>query len=208
MKQKREMKDEQIYIPIKGNDHVADFELAKYLVTNREYRHFIESGNDKHRSRYDEHQRFNGDDQPVVGVSWHDAVAYCQWLTDSMADGHTYRLPTEAEWEWAASGGKRKYPWGNEEPDNTRANYDRKVGHTTPVGAYPAGATPEGLMDMAGNAWEWCQDSYDKENNARVLRGGAWLSQPRNVACAVRSSDEPDNRSFIIGFRCARTRSC
>ena len=169
----------------------------------------------KLRSGYNTEKRFNGDDQPVVAVTWYAAVVYCHWLTEMQnanspdASGQNekliYRLPIEEEWEWAASGGKRTYPWGNEEPTDKRANYDSKVGHTTPVGAYPAGATPEGLMDMAGNVWEWCANEWTKGSPARVLRGGAWLALPRYVACANRNDIQPDDRGSGIGFRCART---
>lgn len=164
-------------------------------------------------SVYDDDKRFNGDNQPVVGVSWYAATAYCHWhtmLQMVVADRRLiYRLPAEEEWEWAASGGKRKYPWGDPEPDETRANYDRKVGQTTPVGAYPAGATPEGLQDMAGNVWEWLKNLYGEgayRDDARVLRGGAWSYVPEYLRCAVRYFSSPGNQWGNCGFRvvCAR----
>jgi len=128
-------------------------------------------------------KRFNGDDQPAVRVSWFAATAYCHWLTmlhqmedkfKNKNESYIFRLPRDEEWEWAASGGKREYPWGKEAPDETRANYGEKVGHTTPVGAYPAGATPEGLMDMAGNVWEWMGNVYREGSEWRTLRGGSY----------------------------------
>ncbi|MBI1925617.1 tetratricopeptide repeat protein [Candidatus Poribacteria bacterium] len=150
------------------------------------------------RSHYDDDRRFNGEDQPVVGVTWYAAMAYCHWLTE--LSEIEFRLPTEGEWEWAASGGTRAYPWGNEEPDETRANYDGKVG-PTPVDAYPAGATPEGLMDMAGNVWEWMENSY-KGDIWRALRGGGWQSESTAVLCAARFDYLPTYDWLIsFGFR-------
>ncbi|GEM_PF-1516899 len=190
---------------------VPDLYVAKYPVTNKLYNIFLaslpESEREKHRSKYADDKRFNGDDQPVVDVNWHSAKAYCEWLTvetfrRNVSTG--FRLPTEIEWEWAASGGKREYPWGNEAPDKTRANYDLHVGHTTPVGAYPAGATPEGLMDMAGNVWEWMETWYDRGENSRVLRGGSWVKYPQDVRCASRGGYEPTDRYSYVGFRCAQ----
>jgi formylglycine-generating enzyme required for sulfatase activity len=146
-------------------------------------------------------------------VSWCEAAAYCAWKK--------VRLPTEAEWERAARGTSgRKYPWGNEEPDIERANYyEGKVGHATPVGLYPAGATPEGVQDVAGNVWEWVADWYEAEyygnsparnpegpkaGNVRVLRGGSWDDYPRFLRAAYRDRVGPGYRVGVIGFRCAR----
>lgn len=168
-------------------------------------------------SVYDYNKRFNGDDQPVVGVSWYAATAYCHWhtmlqkvLNKGSDQKVIYRLPTEEEWEWAAGGGQRKYPWGDSEPDETRANYDKKVGHTTPVGAYPAGATPEGLQGMAGNVWEWMKNLYSEGadfDDAHELRGGAWDYNPGNLRCIVRNFSNPANQWHSGGFRvvCAKT---
>ncbi len=193
--------------------------LADYLGKNPRAWHV------KLRSRHNDEKRFNSDDQPVVGVSWYAAMAYCQWLTEMQKansweqraegiaqSGHAqevYRLPTEAEWEWAASGGKREYPWGNEKPDERHANYGGRVGHTTAVGAYPAGATPEpeGLMDMAGNVWEWMENRYDNNKAARALRGGSWNDDADDLRCAARGSWGPDSWNYVIGFRVVRAQS-
>jgi formylglycine-generating enzyme required for sulfatase activity len=170
------------------------------------------------RSRYDDDKRFNGDDQPVVGVTWFAAQAYCLWLSNlQMASGKgleddkmIYRLPVEEEWEWAASGGKREYPWGKDAPDETRANYERKVGQTTPVGAYPAGATPEGLMDMAGNVWEWMENLYGSKDypEARALRGGSWYNAAVGLRCAARYLLHPVDPWYSSGFRVVCRQSC
>ncbi len=171
----------------------------------------------KLRSEEENNKRFNGEDRPVVGVSWYAAAAYCHWLTElhrrngasrpPFAD-FVFRLPTEEEWEWAAGGGKREYPWGDEPPDETRANYDENVGQTTPVGAYPAGATPEGLMDMAGNVWEWMKNRYRGGSRSRSVRGGSWVSQSDNLRCSARNDVLPGPQWPLSGFRvvlCARS---
>jgi len=157
-------------------------------------------------------KRFNGDDQPAVNISWFAATAYCHWLTElhknipqskNQNESYIFRLPREEEWEWAAGGGKREYPWGKEEPDETRANYGEKVGHTTPVGAYSNGATPEGLMDMAGNVWEWMENKYGSKDypESRALRGGAWVLNPQDLRCGARYHDLPGVPWFNDGFR-------
>ena len=159
---------------------VKPFAMAIYLVTNREYEEFDLS----HREKRDHYS--DQDDQPVIYVSYEDAVRYCRWLKEKT--GEDYRLPTEVEWEFAAGGGgKRKYPWGDEEPDPKRANYwESMVGKTTPVNSYPLGMTPEGLFDMAGNVWEWCDDWHNKEQCCRVVRGGAFYFYRSLLRCAAR----------------------
>ncbi|RMD64223.1 hypothetical protein D6833_04660, partial [Candidatus Parcubacteria bacterium] len=171
------------------------------------------------RSRYDNDRRFNQDDQPVVAVTWYAARLYCFWLSllEWCADEKgepdwevllqdMYRLPHEKEWEWAARGGMRIYPWGNRpEPDVRLANFGENVGRTTPVGSYPEGATPEGLMDMAGNVWEW-QENWSSGSSRKYcsLRGGSWLDDPGNLQCAARANGNPLSRGNFIGFRVAR----
>ncbi len=163
-------------------------------------------------SRYDDDRKFNKDEQPVVGVSWFDARAYCMWL--SMLSGEEYRLPTEQEWEWAAGGrreepGKalkvKKYPWGDKpEPTPNHANFNENEGATTPVGRYPDGATPEGLYDMAGNVWEWMEDWYDESNKYKALRGGSWYSRLEYLRCPVRGFSYPFYWNYFNGFRVVR----
>ncbi len=154
-------------------------------------------------------------DHPVTQVSWRDAVAFCTWATK--VAGRTIRLPSEAEWEKAARGTDgRIYPWGNAAPDASLANFDMNVKDTTPVGQYAAGASPYGALDMAGNVLQWTSSLYKgypyqagdgredpNDPGARVLRGGSFLSESRNVRCAFRNRDLPEDRNDYIGFRVA-----
>ena len=121
------------------------------------------------------------------------------------------------QWEHAARGSEgRKFPWGNEDADASLLNFERKLGHTTPVGLYPRGATPEGICDLAGNVWEWCADwfgSYDKGEAADpiepsggpnwVCRGGSWNGPARFCRSAIRGRSVPSDRSGSLGFRLA-----
>jgi serine/threonine protein kinase len=152
---------------------------------------------------------------PAVHVSWLDASAYANW-----AGKH---LPSEAQWEKAARGTDgRKYPWGKSAPDGTRANYGLSRRGTVPVGSFPAGASPYGVQDLAGNVWEWCQDvdsqdfyahgpSHNPCNQGdvsgrgrRVVRGGSFMYDAHSVRTFSRSSFEPHVGSQGIGFRCMR----
>ena len=131
---------------------------------------------------------------PVTCVSWHDAMAFCQWAG--------VRLPSEQEWEKAARGTDGfLYPWGNEEPDAQRCNFAMNISDTTSVERYPSGASPYGCLDMAGNVWEWCVDWFDSTQKARVLRGGSFYLNASYVRCAFRSGRNPDARHFNGGFR-------
>jgi len=143
----------------------------------------------------------------VTHVDWSQARTYAAWVGG--------RLPTEAEWEKAACGtDERVYPWGNAEPNDQRLNYNNKVGHTSAVGSYPAGASPYGALDMAGNVWEWTSSQYrgypykaddGREDatgeDARVLRGGSFTRTRDYVRCAYRSRLDPSARNLNVGFR-------
>ncbi|TLU87500.1 MAG: NACHT domain-containing protein [Chlorobium sp.] len=174
------------------------------------------------RSENDEDRKFDGDDQPVVGVTWYAASAYCLWLSMLEGKAARYRLAHEIEWEWAAGGKQgtigekvREYPWPDEMGDvNPKLlnSYESNIHATTPVGSYPEGATPEGLYDMAGNVWEWCCDWYGDDGtfanplgpetgSYRVLRGGSWNLIAEICRSANRYRSSPDYRNFNVGFR-------
>ena len=156
----------------------------------------------------------NQSSQPVVGISWHEARAYCAWL--SAQTGKTYRLPREVEWEAAARGKEaRAYPWG-EQFDSARCNtFASHVRGTTPVGVFPNGETPDGLVDMSGNVWEWTSSLYrpypclpddgrdvaESADELRALRGGSWGNNDRYARCADRYRHDPGYRFNNIGFR-------
>jgi formylglycine-generating enzyme required for sulfatase activity len=192
---------------------LTGFRMSRCEVTHAQYARFMKEAGHPAPAHWT-NKRFSGDGHPVVGVTWEDAVEYCRW-----AGG---RLPTEAEWEYAARGpAGRKFPWGSEPIDATRAAYHLDVGFagTRPVGEFKAGASPFGLLDMAGNVFEWCADWYDPDYYARsprenptgppsgtqrVIRGGAWISLPDACHAAARGRYPPGSRSLLIGFRVVR----
>ena len=165
--------------------------------------------------------------RPVTGVCWFEAAAYCNWLTEQLRAApqasnflplseSIVRLPTEAEWEKAARGGDaRHYPWGDEDWDAQRANIGESgIGHSTPVGMYPVGATPSALLDLAGNVWEWTSTLYrpypyrpddGREDlgaeGSRVVRGGSWGDNQRYVRCAFRVRNIPVDFVNNVGLR-------
>lgn len=206
---------------------VSPFRLARRPVTVAEFARFIDDGGyrdprwwaggvfGKEMSSEDWDEQSLHPNRPVTRVSWYDAVAYCAWLTERhrhqgrIGLEDTIRLPTEAEWEWAARGeARRRFPWGNDEPSEERLNFNDNVGAPTPVGIYPLGHTPEGLEDMAGNVREWCVNEYynPKQNNtgsggSRVMRSGSWSYNWPETRCTSRLIGRPNGRGAGIGFR-------
>ncbi len=166
------------------------------------------------RPEFWEDGRFNHPAQPVVGVSWYEARAYCTWL--SAQTGKVFTLPTEAEWEAAARGQERRqYAYG-ETYDNGRCNtFETHLRRTAPIGVFPGGQTPEGIADLSGNVWEWTTSlfqpyPYDAadgrensrdDNGRRVLRGGSWNFIQSNARAAYRRYHTPGNRNDSFGFR-------
>jgi formylglycine-generating enzyme required for sulfatase activity len=145
----------------------------------------------------DNHQ--NNPNHPVVGVSWYEAEAFCNWL--SSVSGQKYRLPTEREWERLARGKDGwEYPWGEKWRGGV-SNSEIKLRQTSAVGIFPTGISPTGAYDCAGNVWEWCTDWYDEEKKTRVLRGGSWNSDRYAVSCTYRGMNDPGGGHNGIGFR-------
>jgi formylglycine-generating enzyme required for sulfatase activity len=210
--------------------HTVDlpaFYMDKYEVTNARYKACVDvgvcqvpanTGAGFHSGAYGTYGDQQFDNYPVIWVDWNRANTYCAW--------RGARLPAETEWEKAARGTDgRKYPWGDG-IDPTFANYGSHVpdiyggvfGKTTAVGTYPAGQSPYGIYDMAGNVWEWTADWYDVypggdpaingaagQEAYRVLRGGAWSDDPELLRSTFRGGNNPDTTVNYIGFRCAGT---
>jgi formylglycine-generating enzyme required for sulfatase activity len=209
---------------------VDAFYIDIYEVTNAQYRKFIQATGHAEPG-YWNNSKYNQNNQPVVEVSWYDAMAYAQWAGK--------RLPTEAEWEYAARGGLagKKYPWGDRLTHDD-ANYfgtggRDQWGNTSPVGSFPP--NNYGLYDMSGNVWEWCLDQYIPDfyanrpnpdpnpiagaanldeiiNNftdltvRRVLRGGSWVDYVFFLRIAYRSWGSPGFTIYSVGFRCVSAR--
>jgi len=211
---------------------LSPYQISKYSVTVGQYLKFIEDGGYQENRLWEEEEfgkytmpdkweeQLQYPSRPVVYVSWYEAAAYASWCG--------CRLPTEAEWERAARGPGavyRKYPWGNDEPTEDTANWAKAgVGRVTPVGIFPESCSPEGVIDMAGNVWEWCYDWLSKgyykdcarrgitkdprgpeEGEDRVVRGGCFIFvDPYVLRCASRYGRRPGYRLINLGFRVVR----
>jgi len=184
--------------------------MAVTPVTNAQYEQF----NPDHRQL---RPPWNGDDHPVVFTNWNEAAAFCLWL--SQREGRDYRLPTEAQWEFAARGSDgRIFPWGNQW-DPRRCNSAEEGGgfdQTSPVTQFLNGASPHGILDMVGNVWEWCADWYEpgygsgaaRENPTgpadgqyKVCRGGSWMNHGYSCRATMRARRAADFSDAYLGFR-------
>jgi formylglycine-generating enzyme required for sulfatase activity len=199
---------------------LSRFYMSRHLITNAEYEQFDPAHARKRAAGA-------GDRHPVVYVSSLEAIKFCQSL--STRERKKYRLPTEAEWEYAARGTDgRKYPWGNHDGRGDLGNFadrntvfawsDREIDdgypESSPVGAFPFGASPFGMEDMAGNVWEWCLDFLEPYRGApkvnprgptvgakRVYRGGSWKSRFNSLRATARGSNVPNYSCNDLGFR-------
>jgi len=227
--------DEQVTRPYgwyeresRGQVATGPYCIARQPVTQSEYQQFVQAT--KHRAPWisDEVYREQGflvhpyasvkpylwqegvfpeglGRHPVVLVSLDDGAAYCAWK--GQGAGRRYRLPTEFEWEKAARGTDgRFFPWGNEwEP--TALNSGERIGKTSPVGQFPGGRSPYGVLDMAGNTFEWTQTPWTvnpsrDQRKKSVLKGCSWDDRPGTCRAAMRHGRPNDSRHILIGFRC------
>ena len=205
-----------------GTFTVQPFDISKYQVTWAQYRSFLQA-EDGYRNaqwweglaeREDEPGEDYGkqENRPAENVSWCDAMAFCRWLSVQL--GHEIRLPTEWEWQQAATGGDaaNEYPWGEEWHDAYANTYEGGLSRTTAVGLYPQGASPVGALDMSGNVDEWCLNAYNDPEHTdlssdvpRVLRGGSWLGARDGARASARGRLFPQTRYHPIGFRVVRS---
>ncbi len=172
---------------------LPEYYIARTPVTNAQYRAFVQATYNPPQRHWEEQKIPPGkEDHPVVMVSWEDAQAFCAWVGG--------RLPTGQEWEKGARGTEgRIYPWGNYWEDGQCNTVEAGIGDTTPVTRYPYGASPYGLLDMAGNVFEWCEDWDLAGQKCRVWRGGSFILNQRNAHCAF--SWPASRRSSDVGFR-------
>jgi formylglycine-generating enzyme required for sulfatase activity len=229
----KESEDEQ---PI-HRVYLDAFMIGKYPVTNEEFKTFMSDDGYKKKEFWTPEgwqwlkeenitcpwfwhdRKWNGPNFPVVGVSWYEAAAYAQWL--SQKTGDRYGLPSEAQWEKAARGSTGLvYPWGNQFDKDKCNSYEGGLRRTSPVGLFPGGKSPYGCMDMAGNVWEWCADWYGEDyykkspaknpggpssGSGRVFRGGSWGVVDWICRAAFRGwAALPADRDYDLGFRLVR----
>jgi formylglycine-generating enzyme len=196
---------------------IAAFELGAYQVTNGEYACYLAATRHLEPPRWND-PNFNSPNLPVVAVSWHEAMQYCDWLTKLA--GTSFRLPSEAEWERAARGGIEGalYSWGNDLPEQMPNYATRWKNAPEPVGLYPPNAY--GFYNMGDNVHEWCADWYSAsyyggspernpqgpaDGTRRASRGGSWRHQIKVSRTAARSSIPPEFKYTDYGFRIARS---
>jgi ergothioneine biosynthesis protein EgtB len=215
--------------------YLEAYSIDRYPVTCGQYRNFMESGGYQNSDwwsadgwkwlqsaqvdrplYWSENPAFNN--HPVCGVSWYEAEAYCNFIGK--------RLPSEAEWEKAASWDAtnqiyRIYPWGEEQPNGSLCNHGNNIASTSPVDAFGKGASAAGCWDMLGNVWEWTASIFDAypgfesypyrgysqvyfDGEHRVLKGGSWATFPQALRSSFRNWYYPGVRQIIAGFRCAK----
>ena len=170
------------------------FWIGRFPVTNAQYAHFLDSTN--HRKPQHWGRGLIEPDEPVIWVSWHDAMAYCRWAG--------LVLPSETQWEAAARGfDGRTYPWGEEKPTHSLANFLGGRRQLSRIGLYPEGAGPFGTQDQAGGVWEWCADLDEGSGARRFARGGSWVGPAKHLRCISRHPWSAESAGRYLGFRVA-----
>jgi predicted MPP superfamily phosphohydrolase len=227
-------RDLESFAPVAGGEYeledigertIEAFEIGRYPVTHRFFGKFIKAGGYENRALWNEQGRvwldgtkatqpktwserkYRCPNQPVTGVSWYEAAAFCNWLSAEYPE-HKYFLPSEEQWQAAAAGKEqREYPWGDESITYRCNVLESEIGAPSPVGVFANGRTPgneeTSIYDMAGNVWEWTSDPYDEETIC--AKGGSWTVTAEKARCASRNRGTPGGRDQIVGFRCART---
>ncbi len=181
----------------------APFYMAKFPVTNIQFRHFVnETG--YNYDLFDIMEQLSPEPgSPATPISWQNAKSYARWLRS--ITGEYYSLPNEEEWELAARGTDgRMYPWGNEPPTRDHGIFSIASHRSTTgvVGSHPYNTSPYGCQDMIGNIWEWCLDDVDEFGEAHVLRGGSCVNDAAYCNCTARCFESPsEKRVLYAGFR-------
>jgi hypothetical protein len=204
-----------------GTFAVEPFYIAQYPLTYVQYRAFLEARDGFHDSAWwqglpfvqpeQPGKQFNRrDNHPAENIAWDEAIAFCRWLSARL--GYDISLPTEWQWQQAATGGDadRAYPWGPTWDGRYANTVESDLSRSTAVGVYPAGVSPVGALDMAGNVWEWCLNEYEDPRRTdlasdaeRVVRGGSWVVLQDLARVAYRNHNHPNNRNHNIGVRLA-----
>jgi len=184
---------------------VEEFAMAVNPVTNFQYATYLYLTRNDDAPEYFVNSDYNGQLQPVIGVSFEDAEAYAAWLSEQT--GEKFRLPTDDEWEKAARAGQEiVYPWGDDSPASAKnANYkgNGKYKFTSPVGAYETGINALGIADMSGNVWEWTSSMRNlaEDSEMRTVKGGSWMDGPNDLRISNYKNIEKSNKYPDVGFR-------
>jgi serine/threonine-protein kinase len=196
---------------------IGDFFIDVREVTNNQYLRFIKATNRSAPANWPGGKIPAGQETiPVTDVTWTDAMTYCQWR--NQPDGFKFRLPTEAEWEYAARGRDgRRYPWGNDWVPGNANGKDSGRNQPVAAGTFSSGASPFGLQDMSGNVAEWTADNLNlypqskakldpRHASDKIIKGGSFADSAENLTTSYRSWMSPDSSSDKVGFRCVATK--
>jgi formylglycine-generating enzyme required for sulfatase activity len=211
-----------IYAENSSPEIAESYRIAKYPITNVQFQSFVQEPKGYANAKWWSGMHQAGSEQQLLGpvnamwpdadypremVSWYEAMAFCEWLSDRL--GYKVSLPTEEQWEKAARGTDGStYPYGNQFDENKANTSESRLGHTSGVDLYPAGVSPFGALGMSGNVWEWTLSEYHSRrndnpgsDNPRVLRGGSWANSRLYAKTSSRICNFPGDRFLNAGFR-------